>query len=82
MGSYQPPENFKGGISDLIYKERIIGRVVRTRKNVKPVFVSVGHRITLDQACAVILNCAIKFRLPEPTRLAHLLVTSERKKYH
>jgi deoxyribonuclease V len=52
----------------------IIGAVVRTRTNVKPVFVSVGHKCLLKDAIRIVLACAVKYRLPEPTRLAHQLV--------
>jgi len=50
-----------------------IGAVVRTRKGVKPVYVSPGHRADLDSAVRLVLDCAPRYRLPEPTRLAHLL---------
>jgi deoxyribonuclease V len=53
----------------------IIGAVVRTRANVKPVFVSVGHKCLLDDAIRITLTCAVKYRLPEPTRLAHQKVS-------
>jgi deoxyribonuclease V len=53
----------------------IIGAVVRTRTNVKPVFVSVGHKCLLEDAVRVVLDCAVKYRLPEPTRLAHQTVS-------
>jgi deoxyribonuclease V len=49
----------------------VIGAVVRTRSGVRPVFVSIGHRVDLDAATQYILNCCRGYRLPEPTRLAH-----------
>ncbi len=52
-----------------------IGSVVRTREGVKPVYISVGHRATLNDAVRLVLSCCTKYRLPEPTRLAHQLVT-------
>ena len=51
--------------------DETIGVVLRTRTNVKPVFVSVGHRATLDDARDLVLACATRYRLPEPTRAAH-----------
>lgn len=50
---------------------REIGRVVRTRRGVRPVYISIGHLITLDDAVRLTLDCCTKYRLPEPTRLAH-----------
>ncbi len=55
--------------------ENLIGAVVRTRTNVKPVFVSVGNKCTLDDAIEITLACTTKYRLPEPTRLAHQQVS-------
>ena len=61
-GSYRP----------LIENDEIIGAVVRTRRAVKPLYVSVGHRTDLDHAVSLVLNCCRGFRLPQPTRLAHI----------
>lgn len=55
--------------------ENLIGAVVRTRTNVKPVFVSVGNKCLLADAIAITLACTSKYRLPEPTRLAHQRVS-------
>ena len=74
-GSFKEPAVKKGSYSLLTDKGQTIGAVVRTRKNVKPVFVSVGHKCTLDDAINVTLTCTTKYRLPEPTRLAHQLVS-------
>ena len=57
-----------------------IGAVVRTRTNVKPVFVSVGNKCLLKDAIRITLACAVKYRLPEPTRLAHQLVSTLKSK--
>jgi len=50
----------------------VIGTVLRTRRAVRPVYVSMGHNITLNEATDWTLACATRYRLPEPTRLAHL----------
>jgi deoxyribonuclease V len=80
VGNYEMPDNKVGASRPLIYKEKIIGQVLRTKVNVKPVFVSVGHLISLEAASALILDCVHRYRLPEPTRLAHNLVSSYRKR--
>jgi deoxyribonuclease V len=54
----------------------VVGAVVRTRTGVRPVFVSVGHRITLAEAVRWTLRCGRGVRLPEPTRQAHQEVTA------
>jgi deoxyribonuclease V len=54
-----------------------IGAVVRTRTNVKPVFVSLGHRLTLADAVALTLRCCPRYKIPEPTRQAHRLSRRE-----
>ena len=61
----------KGSWVPLIDQGETIGVVLRTRTNVKPVYVSVGHRATLDDARALVLACTTRYRLPEPTRAAH-----------
>ena len=56
-------------------ESNIVGAVLRTRDDVKPLFVSVGHRITLSEAVTWVLRAARNVRLPEPTRQAHHLVS-------
>ena len=51
---------------------------VRTRENVKPVYVSIGHRLSLETAVEIVLACSVRYRLPEPTRLADKLVARAR----
>ncbi len=80
-GSFEEPSLEKGANSPLKDKGEIIGAVVvRTRTNVKPVFVSVGNKCLLKDAIKITLDCATKYRLPEPTRLAHQLVSKLRLK--
>jgi deoxyribonuclease V len=81
-GAYEEPPPDKGAYS-LLRDEKskdetraeTIGAVVRTRTNVKPVFISVGHKCLLEDAVRITLACAVKYRLPEPTRLAHQFVS-------
>ncbi len=94
-GFFEEPSSEKGAYSFLRDKENtklkasdgrratsdeVIGAVVRTRNNVKPVFVSVGNKCLLKDAIKITLRCATKYRLPEPTRLAHQLVGKLRLK--
>ncbi|MFH1417890.1 MAG: deoxyribonuclease V [Planctomycetota bacterium] len=78
-GSHAMPADRIGASSRLMYDGECVGRVVRTRRGVKPVFVSVGHRITLDDAVWLTLRCCTRYRLPEPTRLAHQFVGRHRE---
>jgi len=71
-GSCQEPGSVPGDHAELVDGEEVIGAVVRTRAGVKPVYVSVGHKIDLAAAIKWVLNCCRGYRLPEPTRLAHL----------
>ena len=77
-GSFDDVGLQKGDYSLLTDKSETIGAVVRTRTNVKPLFVSVGNRCLLKDAIRITLACAVKYRLPEPTRLAHQMVSKLR----
>lgn len=74
-GEHGAPGDCPGDHVPLRDGREIIGRVLRTREGVKPVFVSIGHRITLGDAVKAVMACCTKYRLPEPTRLAHQFVT-------
>jgi deoxyribonuclease V len=78
-GSYDEPALQRGAASPLVLDDEEIGRVVRTREGVKPVFVSVGHGVNLDTAARLVLSWARGRRLPEPQRLAHLTCTEARR---
>jgi len=78
IGEFEPPPLKKGIYSLLKDNEEIIGAVLRTRKAVKPVFISVGNKCTLDDAIRIVLACTAGYRIPEPTRLAHQLVSREK----
>ena len=70
-GKHQEPGSKKGDYALLRDGQKVIGAVVRTRTAVKPVYVSVGHRVDLARAIEYVLGCCTRFRLPETTRLAH-----------
>lgn len=56
----------------LVDRGDVVGAAVRTRESVSPIYVSIGHKISLDSAVALTLACCKGYRMPEPTRLAHL----------
>ncbi|GAA2659902.1 endonuclease V [Streptomyces vastus] len=71
--THEEPGAPRGSSSPLLAGEEEVGRALRTQQGVKPVFVSVGHRVSLDNACAHTLRLAPRFRLPETTRRADAL---------
>ncbi|MGW1102324.1 endonuclease V [Streptomyces sp. NPDC002540] len=71
--SYEQPGSRRGDWSPLLDGEEVVGRALRTQDGVKPVFVSVGHRTGLENACAHTLRLARDFRQPETTRRADAL---------
>lgn len=71
-GDYGPVPAKPGSHSLLLDEGELIGAVLRTRQNVKPVFVSIGHKMALPDCISWVLKCCRGMRLPEPTRLAHI----------
>ena len=71
IGEFADPAQAKGSSSPVRHRGEIIGAALRTRANVKPVFVSVGHLASLESALWLTLAAATRFRLPEPVRAAH-----------
>jgi deoxyribonuclease V len=77
IGAYVEPGLERGDTSPLMDGGKRIGAVVRTRARVKPVYVSVGHKVDLDTAVRYVLDCAPNYRLPETTRYAHRVASGE-----
>ncbi len=71
IGTHDEPDLEAGCYTDLFDSEELIGAVMRTRTDVKPLYISVGHKIDLPTALDFVLECCAGYRLPEPTRLAH-----------
>lgn len=77
---YIEPENEAGSYTDIVIDNEVYGRALRTHKNVKPVFVSVGNCISLDTACDIAMRFTEKeSHIPVPTRLADLETHIERE---
>jgi deoxyribonuclease V len=64
----------RGDYAPLIKNGEVIGNVLRTQDSVKPIYVSIGHRISLPTACNWILKLSLCYRIPETTRQAHQIV--------
>ena len=76
VGTYDEPGSDKGDWTPLVDGGETVGAVLRTRPRVKPVFVSTGHRLSLETAVAMTLRCTTQYRLPETTRWAHRLASN------
>jgi deoxyribonuclease V len=80
IGAHRAPPDRRGAWTPLVDAgenggTETIGAVLRTRKGVKPLFVSIGHRVSLETAVAWTMACATRYRLPETTRWAHRLAS-------
>src|SRR6516165_4257088 len=72
-GHHEPLSDEAGSWVPLKADKEVIGAVLRTRARVKPMIISLGHRISLETSLRFVLDCCRGFRLPEPTRLADKL---------
>ena len=75
LGKHGDIPERKGEWTPLIDKEETIGAVLRTREKVKPLYISGGHRVSLESAIHYTLACTTRYRLPETTRWAHKLAS-------
>ncbi|MDT8444958.1 MAG: deoxyribonuclease V [Desulfuromonadales bacterium] len=80
-GEHEEPGPKKGDWTPLSIDGMTLGRVVRTRDGVRPLYLSCGHKIDLHSATDIVLHCSRGYRLPEPTRQAHLLSNRVRQEY-
>jgi deoxyribonuclease V len=77
IGQHAEAPSTRGGWSPLLDDEECIGAVLRTRVNVKPLYVSIGHRVSLATAIHYVMACTRRYRLPETTRAAHRLASAK-----
>jgi deoxyribonuclease V len=75
VGEHRAPPNRRGAWTPLVDAGETIGAVLRTRAGVKPVYVSIGHRVSLEAAVRWVMACTTRYRLPETTRWAHRLAS-------
>lgn len=74
-GTFEEPDLERGAWTPLVHNDETVGAVVRTRRKVSPVFVSIGHGVSQRSAIDLVLDCAPRFRLPEPIRAADRLAS-------
>jgi len=79
VGEFENLGSERGAVSDLVHRGEVVGAAVRTKRNTTPVYVSVGHKMTLENAVEMTLRCDGGYRVPEPTRRAHLFVNRLRR---
>jgi deoxyribonuclease V len=72
-GAFEEPGPLRGSMSPVLFKGVTVGCALRTRDRVKPVYVSQGHRVSLATCVEICLSCAVKYRIPEPLRAAHIM---------
>ncbi|WP_257670702.1 deoxyribonuclease V [Parapedobacter tibetensis] len=78
-GTYEAPSLMQGSHTPIMAGAEQIGHAFRSKKNTAPVFISPGHRIGMENSLQLIKQCTGKYRIPEPTRLAHELVNRFRR---
>ena len=71
LGSHDAVADVRGAWQPLMDKGEIIGAVLRTRQGVKPIYVSIGNRLSLATAVEFVMTCTTRYKLPETTRHAH-----------
>jgi deoxyribonuclease V len=81
VGEHGEPGTAAGSATPLLLKGEQVGAVLRTRDNVKPIYVTPGHRISVDSAVALVKLCLDGFRIPKPTREADHYVRDLRRAY-
>ena len=79
IGEHQEVSPEKGQWQPLTQEGEIIGAVLRSRTNVKPIYISIGHRISLPTAIKYVMGCLTKYRLPETTRWADKLASAKKR---
>jgi deoxyribonuclease V len=77
VGEHREPHARRGAWAPLIDRGERIGAVLRTRTGVKPVYLSIGHRVSLATALRYVMACTTRYRIPEPLRWAHRLASGK-----
>ncbi|MDA8095488.1 MAG: deoxyribonuclease V [Betaproteobacteria bacterium] len=77
IGTHAEPPDTRGAWTPLLDGDETIGAVLRTRPGTQPIYVSIGHRISLDTAVRYVMACVTRYRLPETTRWSHRLASGQ-----
>jgi deoxyribonuclease V len=75
FGRHEPTPDERGAWQPLRHGKEVVGAALRTRPKTQPLFISIGHRVSLETAIEYVMRCTTKYRLPETTRQAHHLAS-------
>ena len=78
IGKHEEPPQERGAWTPLLDGSDLIGVALRSRISTKPLYISTGHRISLEKSIAWVMHCTTRFRIPETTRKAHWLASVQR----
>lgn len=78
-GEHDPPGRHRGDRVPLVFENAAVGTVLTTRSGIKPLYVSPGHLLDVPDSAELVMHCLGRYRLPEPTRLAHHLANQARR---
>jgi deoxyribonuclease V len=81
VGNHEEPGKEAGSTAPLVFHDQQVGSVLRTRTGVKPIYVTVGHRVSLEAAVRLVVQCVDGYRIPKPTREADHFVRDLRRAY-
>jgi len=69
------------GWAPIVDKGEVIGAAIKRDEETKPIYVSIGHKVSLERAIDIVRHCTGSARVPEPIRIAHMVASEEKKKY-
>lgn len=76
IGAHEPVPDVKGAWMPLTHRGDVVGAALRSRRGVKPIFVSIGHRVSLERAVELVVGCLGRYKLPETTRRADRIASN------
>jgi deoxyribonuclease V len=82
IGDYEPQQSEKGNYTELTLKNELIGYVLYTKTKCNPLFISIGHKVSIEFARDFTLSCVKNYKMPEPTRQAHIYSNKLRKEHN